>query len=220
MDSMFGDEHFMLNRQDHQNRQDDLDYQDYQDSQKRQARPDGPEPHRSMTPRDAGDSGALERRLEQKGQELQEMEITLRNVIESAASDKRKIKSDMARQIEVELFPMLDKMAREGASDVRESYRDVIKRQLMRITNAPKNAPDPILMRLTPTEMEICRYVQAGLGTKEIAEMMHSAFETIQTHRKNIRRKLELKGQKVSLCMFLQSRAALPSMEEPHQSAL
>ncbi|TVM19884.1 hypothetical protein DPQ33_01250 [Oceanidesulfovibrio indonesiensis] len=156
------------------------------------------------------DTGSLEQQLARKRRELDEMTITLKNVMETVTRDKRQLKSEMARQIEVELFPMLEKMSHEGASDIRRSYSEVIKRQLRRITGGAHAEPDPMLMKLTPTELEICRYIQAGQGTKEIAEMMHSAFETIQTHRKNIRRKLKLKGRKVSLCMYLQSRATLP----------
>ncbi|TVM33034.1 hypothetical protein DQK91_12780 [Oceanidesulfovibrio marinus] len=156
------------------------------------------------------DTGSLEQQLARKRRELDEMTITLKNVMETVTRDKRQLKSEMARQIEVELFPMLEKMSHEGAGDIRKSYAEVIKRQLRRITGGAHAEPDPMLMKLTPTELEICRYIQAGQGTKEIAEMMHSAFETIQTHRKNIRRKLKLKGRKVSLCMYLQSRATLP----------
>ena len=44
--------------------------------------------------------------------------------------------------------------------------------------------------RLTPTETEILRDIALGLTTREIAEKRYSSFHTVNTHRKNIFRKL------------------------------
>jgi DNA-binding NarL/FixJ family response regulator len=68
---------------------------------------------------------------------------------------------------------------------------------------------DQELLKLTPTEMEVCKYIQSGLSSKEIAELMHSSFDTIQTHRKNIRKKMGLNGQKTPLCTFLRVKKRL-----------
>jgi DNA-binding CsgD family transcriptional regulator len=42
-----------------------------------------------------------------------------------------------------------------------------------------------------------------------MAEELGISFETLQTHRKNIRRKLGLKGESVSLPVFLQQQSPL-----------
>ncbi len=45
-------------------------------------------------------------------------------------------------------------------------------------------------VRLTPTETEILKDIALGLTTREIAERRFSSFHTVNTHRKNIFRKL------------------------------
>ena len=45
-------------------------------------------------------------------------------------------------------------------------------------------------IRLTKTEVEILKDIALGLTTKEIAERRFSSFHTVNTHRKNIFRKL------------------------------
>jgi len=45
-------------------------------------------------------------------------------------------------------------------------------------------------VRLTPTEVEILKDVALGMTTREIAEKRFSSFHTVNTHRKNIFRKL------------------------------
>ena len=47
-------------------------------------------------------------------------------------------------------------------------------------------------VKLTKTEMEVLRDIALGLTTKEIAEKRFSSFHTINTHRKNIFRKLNV----------------------------
>jgi DNA-binding CsgD family transcriptional regulator len=70
------------------------------------------------------------------------------------------------------------------------------------------------LLSLTPTEMEICSYIRSGQSTKEIADLTHSSFETIQTHRKNIRKKMGLNGSKTALCTYLRMRNDIPAFQE------
>ena len=47
-------------------------------------------------------------------------------------------------------------------------------------------------VKLTKTEMEVLRDIALGLTTKEIAEKRFSSLHTINTHRKNIFRKLNV----------------------------
>jgi len=51
-------------------------------------------------------------------------------------------------------------------------------------------AEDDVL--LTPTETEILKDIALGMTTKEIAEKRISSFHTVNTHRKNIFRKLKV----------------------------
>ena len=48
----------------------------------------------------------------------------------------------------------------------------------------------PAIASLTKTETEILKLIAIGLTTKEIAERRFSSFHTVNTHRKNIFRKL------------------------------
>ncbi|MCR4853828.1 MAG: response regulator transcription factor, partial [Prevotella sp.] len=50
--------------------------------------------------------------------------------------------------------------------------------------------PDPV--KLTPTETEILRDIALGMTTREIADKRFSSFHTVNTHRKNIFRKIHV----------------------------
>ena len=57
-----------------------------------------------------------------------------------------------------------------------------------------KNADSVVVMDYTllPTETEILKDIAMGYTTKEIAERRFSSFHTVNTHRKNIFRKLSV----------------------------
>jgi DNA-binding CsgD family transcriptional regulator len=85
----------------------------------------------------------------------------------------------------------------------------------MGMTKAFPRELDIGFMKLTRTEMKICQYLQSGYSSKEIADDLNISFETIQTHRKNIRKKLGLHGRKVSLYSFLTTRRSLGGVGKP-----
>ena len=54
----------------------------------------------------------------------------------------------------------------------------------------PNTSSSDDMAKLTKTETEILKCIALGMTTKEIAEKRFSSFHTINTHRKNIFRKL------------------------------
>ena len=54
----------------------------------------------------------------------------------------------------------------------------------------PKLTQEKESVNLTKTEVEILKEIAVGLTTREIAEKRSPSFHTVNTHRKNIFRKL------------------------------
>lgn len=51
------------------------------------------------------------------------------------------------------------------------------------------------LKKLTPREIDVLELVEKGLTNQEIATQLHLSYETVKTHRKNMCKKLGLKGR-------------------------
>ena len=64
-----------------------------------------------------------------------------------------------------------------------------ICQRMMEVLLTPKHETEEKI-NLTKTEMEILKDIALGMTTKEIAEKRFSSFHTVNTHRKNIFRKL------------------------------
>ncbi len=169
----------------------------------------------------------LEHRVEERTAELKQsqeqlredkaqigaMNVTLKQVMKSIESDRRESEQKISEKIRTHLLPALDKVRHEKAEGVRTSYLDLVQEQLIALTAGFDTELDASMLKLSRTEIRICRFIQAGCSSKEISEAMNLAFDTIRTHRKNIRRKLGLQGKDVNLHTFLASRNCTPGME-------
>lgn len=152
----------------------------------------------------------LEERLSREKVQTREMYITLRNVMKAIEQEKKGWEGEIANKIEKYLLPALERVKREPYGEMRNSYLDLIREHLLGLTRGFSRELDGQFLRLTRSEMRICRYIQGGYSTKEISEAMHTSFETIQTHRKNIRKKLGLRGRTINLYSYLAAREKPP----------
>ncbi|TAH16642.1 MAG: DNA-binding response regulator [Runella slithyformis] len=81
-----------------------------------------------------------------------------------------------------------------------------IKRRLL--AQAAEVEAEPHL--ISKRETEILDLIAQNRTNKEIADMLCISINTVQDHRKNIRRKLGMKGGKTILAKYLQSTPRIP----------
>lgn len=149
----------------------------------------------------------LKELLRQEKSHRREMYVTLKNVMRSFEKERGGIETGMSHRIETLLLPTIDKIKRESSADVRNTYLDVMRDQLINLTRGFSKELDGRFLRLTRTEMKICKFIRTGLSSKEIAQAMNISFETVQAHRRNIRDKLGLRGRKINLHTLLMSKS-------------
>jgi DNA-binding NarL/FixJ family response regulator len=134
---------------------------------------------------------------------LQDMNVTLRVVMQSVDEDREAFEQSVARIVHSTLLPTLDTVRRERSESIRNSYLDILEDQLLKLNTRGEQDRRALLLKLTPTEMKICQFIRAGASTKDIAESLNLSRVTIQTHRRNIRCKMELQNRKMNLYTFL-----------------
>jgi DNA-binding NarL/FixJ family response regulator len=59
-----------------------------------------------------------------------------------------------------------------------------------------------ILDSLTPTEKKVLYFIAQNKTAKEIGELMFVSFRTVEKHKSNIIKKLDLESKKTSLSLF------------------
>jgi DNA-binding CsgD family transcriptional regulator len=156
--------------------------------------------------RDITEQKMLDSKLREEKQNAEDMNVTLRNVLKSIEDDRRESERQLSERITASILPGIEKIRAETQADIRQAYLALLRDQLIALTNGFDSEIDGDLLKLTKTELKICRFIRAGLSGKEICDSMNLSFETIQTHRKNIRKKLGLRGKSQSLHQFLAGR--------------
>ncbi len=107
------------------------------------------------------------------------------------------LSSEFIRRVVVSSNMVSVVMKDSPMNEIRDCIKAVIAQQRYICQQAAEQliAPSAIpteRLNLTKTETEILKDIALGLTTKEIAERRFSSFHTVNTHRKNIFRKLNV----------------------------
>ncbi|MCU0857151.1 MAG: response regulator transcription factor [Pontiellaceae bacterium] len=68
---------------------------------------------------------------------------------------------------------------------------EAVKQKIMKIVKEPRSNRSPI-SRLSDRELAVFEHIGKGIGTVEIAEIMHLSVKTVETYRARIKTKLGL----------------------------
>jgi PAS domain S-box-containing protein len=143
----------------------------------------------------------FEHTLQEQKTTLEQKNAALRELLEQMGAEKSRIRDNIAANMEDVVMPLLAKLQLKGAS---RKYVKLLEHHLRDLT-APyaRQMVTGITRHLTPRETEICNMIKSGLSSKDIAEMLGVSCQTVQRHRRNIRRRIGLTGKKQNLTSFL-----------------
>jgi DNA-binding CsgD family transcriptional regulator len=101
--------------------------------------------------------------------------------------------------------PYFEKIKKTKLDDHQEVFLSIIESNLKEIISPFTRKMSMKYLNLTPTEIRIANLIRHGSSSKKIAELQNVSPRTIDTHRKNIRRKIGLQGQSGNLRSHLLS---------------
>lgn len=142
--------------------------------------------------------------LEKQKQALEQKNIALSELMEQISIQRERVKDNVLRNVKELIFPVIEKIRLERG-EYQERYLDLLRRNLMDLTEAFGRKISSERINLTPKELEICNMVKSGLTSKEAAELLHISNKTLEAHRHNIRKKLGLCNRKINLSSYLQT---------------
>ena len=150
--------------------------------------------------------------LVQKDKELRKSENDLRQIntalevlLKKRDQDNAERNKNIAHNIKQLIEPNLIKIRESGLNNIQKNYLDVLESNLKEIISPFAQTLSVEYQKLTPFEVQVANCIRLGKSSKEIAEMYHLSPRTIETHRMNIRNKLDLKNKKINLQIYLSS---------------
>ena len=141
-----------------------------------------------------------ESKLRKQRSALEQKNIALREIIEQIEIEKRRIKEDMITNVEMIVFPILERLKEEKATI---KSVNLLQHHLEGLTSSFGHRITEKSFNLTPREIEVCNMVKAGLTSKDISNLLNISYQTVEGHRKNVRHKLGIANKDINLNSFL-----------------
>lgn len=141
--------------------------------------------------------------LEKANRDLEEANVALRVLLNRQTEDNKKLEERLHVNIEELVVPYLEKLKQAGLNGRYQDYLTLLEANLSDIVSPFIQNISAVYRNLTPTEIRVAEMIKQGKASKDIAEILNSSVGTINTHRNNIRKKLNLRKQNKNLRSYL-----------------
>lgn len=139
-------------------------------------------------------------------EKLHDKDVALRALLDLREGDKRALESRTTEALTESVLPYLHKLQQGRIDSVQGLLLDTVIENILSLMLSHSSGMAHILLSLTPTEMQIAELVRKGLTGKEIATKLGLSPATVNTHRRNMRKRLGLNKKKINLRQFLLAR--------------
>jgi PAS domain S-box-containing protein len=162
---------------------------------------------RDITERKKAKEALKERtiRLEIEKKSLAELNTAMKVLLEKREADKSKLEEYVLANVKRLIEPYFEKIKKTKLNDQQGAFLRIIESNLNEIISPFTKEVSLEYFNLTSTELQIAKKIRQGYTTKKIAAFMNISPRTVETHRKNIRRKIGLEGKKANLRSHLLS---------------
>jgi FixJ family two-component response regulator len=145
-------------------------------------------------------------RLENLSTQLLNTNRALSIFAQNTETEREEIEKRIALKLKNLMIPLIAKLRNDPALHEHWAQLDMLTMQIEDLTSGlPMDSR--AVMTLSFTELLIASLIKNGMTTAEIAKQLHIAESTARTHRKNIRKKLQINHGQYSLRNFLNSVA-------------
>jgi PAS domain S-box-containing protein len=143
--------------------------------------------------------------LETKKNSLEELNTAMKVLLKKREEDKIDIEKNVMTNVKELVWPYFEKIKKTKLDDQQRALLSITESNINEIVSPFTRTMSLKYLNLTPTEIRIANLIRHGSSTKKIAEIMKVSPRTVETHRKNIRRKIGLEGKRANLRSHLLS---------------
>jgi len=151
------------------------------------------------------DLKTLNQELEIKSQNLENLNTTLKVLLQQREEDKKELEERVLSNVKVLILPTIEKLKKFTLDPQYTAYLGLLESNLQQIVSPFSKRLSTAFHNLTFTEMEIANFIRDGKNSKEISVLLNISKDTVDSHRQNIRKRLGLNKKKQNLQSYLLS---------------
>jgi len=144
--------------------------------------------------------------LQEHTDKLEQMNTALNVLINHRDDEKKKRENEIIENFKKLIFPYFDLSINDKSRGEISLIFNILNRNIKEILFQGNKSINAISSDFTPLEIQVANLIRESKSTKEIANILQTSVRAIYFHRENIRKKLNLTGDKINLKSFLQTR--------------
>ncbi len=117
--------------------------------------------------------------------------------------EKKEIEKKISNIVSNKIMPILKDLQNTLKKEKYRTQLDVLETYISNLIPSTENYN--VLTSLTDMEMKISVMIRDGLSSHKITNLLYISIETVKTHRKNIRKKLNIQNSDINLATYLKS---------------
>jgi PAS domain S-box-containing protein len=143
------------------------------------------------------------RELKIKTKSLEEINTAMKVLLKKREDDKTELEDNVLTNVKELVEPYFEKIKKTELDDQQEAFLSIIESNMKEIISPFTRKMSLKYLNLTPTEIQVANMTKHGNSSKKIAKVMNISPRTVDTHKKNIRRKIGLQGTRGNLRSYL-----------------
>ena len=146
-----------------------------------------------------------EQELEEKSRNLEDANTALKVLLRRREEDKTELEEKVICNVRELILPYIQNLKISHIDSHQSNQLSILERNVNEIVSPFLRTLSSKYPNLTPTEIKIITFIKEGRTSKEIAGLLNTSARTVEVHRDNIRKKLNLKNRKANLRSHLLS---------------
>ena len=149
--------------------------------------------------RDLAEKNKDHAEIQETSTKLEEANVALRVLLEKQEEQLDNLKETVAANKARIIDPILRRLRSSRLNDEQNNLTNLLHENLNKLTIDFANKLSSPIYGLTPRELEVADLIRSGWSSDEISEVLHISLSGVLYHRNNIRKKLNLIGDKERL---------------------
>ncbi|MDR3542735.1 MAG: PAS domain S-box protein [Desulfosporosinus sp.] len=150
----------------------------------------------------------LERRVLDRTADLEKTNATLAMMLDYARKAEADIQERVVANLRTNSFQILDLLKKQQLTKGAHELVELLESNTQNLAHPLARRLESPFFRLTTREMQVANFIRQGKSTKDIMRLLNLSYQTVESHRNNLRKKLGLCHKKINLQTFLNSEFA------------